>query len=165
MESSHLKSDSSIEAKPRGVKIIAPALFIYGIAALIVAIGITVYYQEIKEKELTETEARQNRGSIKDLSSDNFSIGFYTYKPVSIFGGTVLIAIEGGELKFTGIKGASESVSGPFNKSNIEINEDRKIFIMTADSTKYGINVLEYKTDTQLEFYKINKIKKSISGC
>ncbi|NML65512.1 hypothetical protein HHL22_09880 [Hymenobacter sp. RP-2-7] len=164
------KSDSTIETKL--FKFNAPVGITYGIAALLVVVGIVkLDKQEAQDDEMQKLKNKNVDLAIKNhrlMTSDSaVSQGviqetFSFFNPQSIFNGKVLVQAESGgftgdpSLKFTGIIGVSPLQKGPFDTLNIETAKGKRFYFMTNDSIVWGVNTIDDVGNLTLEIYKDN---------
>lgn len=162
------KPDSTIETKL--FKFNAPVGITYGIAALLVVVGIIkLDKQDAQDDEIQNLKSKNIDLTIRNhqlltsdsaVSQDVIQETFSYFNPQSIFNGKVLVQAESGgltgdpNLKFTGIIGLSPSQSGPFDILNIETTKGKRFYFMTSDSVVWGVNTIDDVGHLTLEIYK-----------
>jgi len=83
------------------------------------------------------------------------NVKFDSQRPASIFNGKVLIQKDGWNIQFDGVLSVSENRIVPnFMKKSIEFNKGAKFYIITKDSTTWGVNVIRTRSPIELEIYK-----------
>jgi hypothetical protein len=145
------KSDLSLDSK--GFKISAPAGFIYGIAAFIAVILLIMFNSKIVPP-LNSTGSDFYELTI-NRDSTLMNVRFDNQRPASIFNGKVLIKRDGWDIQFDGVLSVSKNLNKPnFLNNSIEFDKGTKFYIITKDSTTWGVNVIRTQSPIELEIYK-----------
>jgi len=145
------KSDSSLDIK--GFKISAPAGFIYGIAAFIIVVLLIMFNSKIVPP-LSSNGSRFYELTI-NRDSTLMNVRFDSQRPTSIFNGKALIKKDGRDIKFDGVLSVSKNLNKPdFLNNSIELDKGTKFYIITKDSTTWGVNVIRIQSPIELEIYK-----------
>jgi hypothetical protein len=145
------KSDSSLDIK--GFKISAPAGFIYGIAAFLIVVLLIMFNSKI----VPPSNSAGSDFYELTINSDStlMNVRFDSQRPASIFNGKVLIQRDRFDIKFDGVLSVSKNRNKPdFFNNSIEFDKGTKFYIITKDSTTWGVNVIRTQSPIELEIYK-----------
>jgi hypothetical protein len=62
-------------------------------------------------------------------------------------------ALHGSTLHFSGVTGVSSSAYGPFNGTDAPVKQGTQVFLLIADGSVWGLNVLEEQVELTVELF------------